>query len=204
MPRVHYLSFISNSTGTGLDGIQLTVRGRNAATPTAVYADSTTTTALATPILTVGGKADFWVDDQVAYNITASGTGFSAYTHYFDAVSAETVRKVALYARPAVTLTDGATITADAYLGTIFKVTLGGNRTIGAPTNPLDGKQIIFKFKQDATGNRTITWNSIFRFSTDLPTVTLSTPVGVTDMVAFIYDATDVKWDCTGAVKGFS
>jgi hypothetical protein len=39
---------------------------------------------------------------------------------------------------------------------------LTGNITIGAPLKAAPGKVIIFSFLQDATGSRTITWNSVF------------------------------------------
>ena len=42
----------------------------------------------------------------------------------------------------AVTLTDAATIATDASLGNLFRVTLGGNRTLGNPTNPVDGQKV--------------------------------------------------------------
>lgn len=73
------------------------------------------------------------------------------------------------------TLTDQATITTDASLGTIFTVTLGDNRTLGAPTNAVAGMKRIWRFKQDGTGSRTISLNAIFRVPTDIGSVTLST-----------------------------
>jgi hypothetical protein len=41
------------------------------------------------------------------------------------------------------TFTDGATITLDASLGTFFRGTLGGNRTLAAPSNGTDGQRIL-------------------------------------------------------------
>ena len=37
-----------------------------------------------------------------------------------------------------VNLTDATTIAVDASLGNDFRVTLGGNRTVGTPANPAD------------------------------------------------------------------
>jgi hypothetical protein len=105
---------------------------------------------------------------------------------------------------PTVFLTDAATIATNAALGKIFAVTIAGNRTMGAPTNPSAGQQIVYRIKQDATGSRTITWNAIFRFSDDTPTVTLSTIAGRTDYVAFTYNAADAKWDIAGVQKGLA
>ena len=64
-----------------------------------------------------------------------------------------------LRSKPLVrTLTDAATIAVNASLGDIFQVTLGGNRTIGVPTNPSTGQRITFVIDQDARGRRTLTW----------------------------------------------
>jgi hypothetical protein len=55
------------------------------------------------------------------------------------------------------TLTDAATIATNAALAPVFTVTLAGNRTLGVPTNPSDGMRRTWRFRQDATGTRTIT-----------------------------------------------
>lgn len=100
-----------------------------------------------------------------------------------------------------VALTDGATIATDASLGNLFTVTLGGNRTMAAPTNPTDGQVIRYRVTQDATGSRLITWNAAFRFGTTYPAPTLSTAAAKVDYVEFQYSAADSKWDCTGFAK---
>lgn len=62
-------------------------------------------------------------------------------------------------------LTDAATIAIDAAQGTTFTVTLAGNRTVGAPTNPSVGQRIKITAKQDGTGGRTLAWNAVFKVS---------------------------------------
>ena len=94
-----------------------------------------------------------------------------------------------------VTLTDAATIATDASLGNVFTVTLGGNRTLGAPTNPTNGQRITYVIRQDATGSRTLGYNAAFRFSTTRPSPTLTTTAAKTDYLEFIYNSTDSKWD---------
>ena len=101
-------------------------------------------------------------------------------------------------------LTDATTIAVDASLGDLFTVILGGNRTMGAPTNPVNGQKIMFKIEQDGTGSRTLSWNAIFRFSTDIPAPTITTASGDYDYVGFIYNSTDTKWDCIALVQGFA
>lgn len=55
-----------------------------------------------------------------------------------------------------VTLTDATTITWDMSTGIDFQVTLGGNRTLGNPTNTVVGRRGRIKVIQDATGGRTL------------------------------------------------
>jgi hypothetical protein len=55
------------------------------------------------------------------------------------------------------TLTDGANITYNAASGRNAKVTLAGNRTLDAMTNPTDGERGVLTVIQDATGTRGLT-----------------------------------------------
>lgn len=101
-------------------------------------------------------------------------------------------------------LTDAATITVNAAAGDLQTVTLGGNRTMAAPTNPVNGQMLMFKLKQDATGSRTVTWNAIYQFTTDLPSPTLSTAANISDYVGFIYDSVSTKWNCIAYALGYT
>lgn len=101
---------------------------------------------------------------------------------------------MAIFSSSEYALTDGATITIDAQMGTVFTVTLGGNRTFAAPTNPSTNQLIILRVKQDGTGTRTITWNAVFAFSTGLPAPTLTTTAGRTDILGFMYSTALSKW----------
>jgi hypothetical protein len=104
--------------------------------------------------------------------------------------------------RIVVALVDGANISVNAAAGDEFTVTLGGNRTIDAPTNPVNGDMILFRLTQDAGAPRTVTWNAIYDFSASLPAPVLSTGVGDVDYVGFIYDSSKVKWHCLAYVLG--
>lgn len=61
-------------------------------------------------------------------------------------------------------LTDGATITIDGNTGFNFRVTLGGSRTLANPTNMKAGQSGIIVVTQDATGSRTLSYGSNWRF----------------------------------------
>ena len=77
-----------------------------------------------------------------------------------------------------VVLTDAATIAVDASLGNDFRVTIAGSRTMGTPSNPVDGQKITFQVTQGTGGPFTITWGSGYEFSAGLPQPTLSTTAG--------------------------
>jgi hypothetical protein len=90
------------------------------------------------------------------------------------------------------TLTDGATIAWDVNASPVAKVTLGGNRTISAPSNSAGAGQFISLLViQDGTGSRTLTWNAVYEFASDTAP-TLTTTGGKGDLFVFRYNGT--KW----------
>lgn len=100
------------------------------------------------------------------------------------------------------TLTDGATINWDVANGYNAKVTLGGNRTMGAPTNVIEGITYTLAVIQDGTGNRTLTWESSFDWGAAGPPV-LSTTAGNIDLITcFAYDASSLRLMCN-AITGY-
>jgi hypothetical protein len=102
------------------------------------------------------------------------------------------------------TLTDGATISWDMAAGFNAKVTLGGNRTLGTPTNPKAGMTYCLAVIQDATGSRTMTWPSAFDWGTT-GAPTLTTTASKRDRITlFCTDAATPKFDAFLSGKGFS
>jgi hypothetical protein len=70
-------------------------------------------------------------------------------------------------------LTDAATIAVDMSVGNNFSVTLGGNRTLGNPTNLTAGQSGVIFITQDGTGSRTLAYSSYWDFpSQTAPTLT--------------------------------
>lgn len=94
-------------------------------------------------------------------------------------------------------LTDQATIATDASLGNIFTVTLGGNRTMGAPTNPHTGESITYQITQDGTGGRTLAWNAVFKQAWSDTGNTL----GKSSSISFWYNGTN--WLQQGAQSAY-
>lgn len=84
-----------------------------------------------------------------------------------------------------VALTDAGTIAFDWAAGINRAVTLGGNRTLGNPSNPKPGQWRRIQFTQDATGSRTITWDTQYVFPNG-GNIVLSTAANAIDTV-YIY-----------------
>lgn len=99
-------------------------------------------------------------------------------------------------------LADGVTINLDASQGNTFTVTLGGNRTLANPTNPVNGQKIMIVVTQDGTGNRTLSYGSAYDFGA-AGSPTLSTMAGKVDILGFVYIAALSKWCYLGTGMGY-
>ena len=88
----------------------------------------------------------------------------------------------------------------NAALSDYFRVTLGGNRTLGSPSNPTDGQGIVFEVIQDGTGSRTLAYGGAYSFPASIGTPVLSTTPAYHDFLAFRYDSGTTTWYCTGFV----
>lgn len=121
----------------------------------------------------------------------------STTTSFFKNVSAWS------YLTPTITLTPGATVTADASLGSHFRLTAAQNFTLNNPINAANSERLIFEIIQDGTGNRLITMDTKFAFGTDITGITLSTTAGKRDFLTVIYNSTTDRFYCVGFVKGY-
>lgn len=77
-------------------------------------------------------------------------------------------------------------------------VVLGGNRVFDNPTNMKDGGEYSMIVKQDATGNRTVTWDSSYKWPGGTPP-TLSTGANAIDIIEFECDGTNMYGNLKGA-----
>lgn len=107
------------------------------------------------------------------------------------------------------TLTDGANISWNVASGQKAKVTLGGNRTMNAVTNAVEGATYLLWVIQDGTGSRTLAWTTSgagsFDFGTEATPV-LTTTASRADLLAFeaITVGGTLKLRFAGIRKGFS
>jgi len=84
------------------------------------------------------------------------------------------------------TLTDAATIAVDLSLANNHTVTLGGNRTLGNPTNAEPGQTGSIFIVQDGTGSRTLTPDTNWHFAKGGAHPTFSTAANAVDRIDYI------------------
>ena len=112
--------------------------------------------------VTVSGAADFKT------NVSVSGTFIATGASRFD--STVTVSGKGKFMTgaltPIVTLTDANSVATDLNTGNVFYVTLGGNRTLAAPTETTTNIGAVGQIfiQQDGTGSRTLSYNTVFQF----------------------------------------
>ncbi|MES2904590.1 MAG: hypothetical protein V4696_10430, partial [Pseudomonadota bacterium] len=91
-----------------------------------------------------------------------------------------------------VALTDAATVDVDMSAGFNFSLTIGGNRTLGAPTNTKNGQAGEIIITQDGTGSRTLGYHANWKFAGGTEP-TLSTAAGAIDVLSYkVVSATSI------------
>jgi len=101
---------------------------------------------------------------------------------------------------PITTLTDATSIVVDFALGNNFLVTIGGNRTLAAPSNAVAGQTGQIYVVQDSTGNRTLAYNSVYQFVSGT-SPTLST--GAADVDILVYSTRSATTIDAALLKNF-
>lgn len=154
-------------------------------------------------LLNLGSDADFRAKNGVTG--VPNGTKFLRDDWSWNTIVIPNNTVVASMAKTAIDLVDAPNIVTNSLLGEMFKVVLGGNRTIDNPLNPwVDGQKLTYKLEQDGVGSRTVTWGAAFRFGTTFPEPGLSGGSNNTDYVSFKWNVENGLWDCVGVALGFT
>lgn len=109
---------------------------------------------------------------------------------------------------------NGITVLSEAYVASytpdirsgnnlLITMTLTGNITIANAVNATEGAEFTFRFLQDATGGRTISWGSAYRGSNDTSLPSTTSTANSTDYFAFKYNSVSSKADFVAPNKGF-
>lgn len=95
--------------------------------------------------------------------------------------------------------TTSGSVTPNWSNGPVQTITLNGNLTLNTPVNMSAGASVVLIIRQDATGLRTLTANSAYKFQAGMKT--LSTAGSAIDILSIFYDSTNYL--CSLA-KGYS
>lgn len=196
-------AFFKNNTGINFESVAgvaeavfsiSTANNVTLASPSASGGINLQTRASTGPINIIAGSSTGTITLQTggSTRLTIASTGIATFARAL--------------ASGVATLTDAANIALDASLGNHFRVTLAGNRTLNAPTNPTDGQRIAIEVIQDATGSRTLTLTTGalgFAFGTDIPSITLTTTANLRDFIECVYNSTTQRWYVVRFVKGY-
>ncbi len=89
------------------------------------------------------------------------------------------------------TLTDAATISWNLNTAQVATVTLAGSRTLANPTNMVAGGTYVLIVKQNASGNNTLGYSSVYKWA-DASIPVLSTAANAVDVLTFVSDGTNM------------
>lgn len=90
-----------------------------------------------------------------------------------------------------IALTDAATISWVVSTAQVAKVTLAGNRTMAAPTGMVNGAFYSLMVIQDGSGSKTMSWNSVFKWTSSTAPI-LTTTASAKDVFVFRSDGTNL------------
>ena len=173
-----------NITNTPTDGqflrctdINSTPRTLEWATPT----DTNTTVVVNDTAPQLGGNLNVSTDANTHRSIISSNNGDITLTP--NGTGTVEVKRASSAVN---TLTDAATIAVDLSLANNHTVTLGGNRTLGNPTNAEPGQTGSIFIVQDGTGGRTLTPDTNWHFAKGGAHPTFSTAANAVDRIDYI------------------
>jgi hypothetical protein len=173
-----------SSTPSGAVAGTIWLDTTNATNPTLKFYDGADNISLAT--IDYSANTVDWLDSSVSITgLSTSATGTVLTLSDSNILFA----KKGYFAEQ--TLTDGATIDWNLSTQQVAKVTLGGNRTLNAPTNQQAGAFYSLAIIQDGTGSRTLTFNSAYKF-TGATAPTLTTTASAKDIIIFKSDGTNL------------
>ena len=101
------------------------------------------------------------------------------------------------------TTASSATPTPNSDTDDVYTVTaLAAGATFGAPSGtPTNGQSLVIRIKDNGTA-RALDFNAAYRFSSDLAKP-ITTILGKTLYMGFMWNSTDSKWDCLAILNNF-
>lgn len=130
------------------------------------------------------------------------------YNRIIETVDSEVVRETSTQTltnkritQRVTTITSSSTPTPNADTTDEYTITaLAAAALLTNPTGtPTEGQTLLVRIKDNGTA-RALTFDTLYRFSTDQPAPT-TTVISKTMYLGFVYNFTDTKWDCLGYIN---
>lgn len=192
-------------TFTGTPNVPTATAGTNTTQAASTAFVAASFAPLASPALTGTGTAvNFTTSGALTINGTIAGSGLSTYLGTYlatpGAIGATTpagARFTFAYTAPVAVTFSATAMAVDCSLSNVFTTTFTAAVTV-APTfsNLKDGQTINWFITQDATGTRTMTWPTSFKWPGGSAGV-LSTAANSVDLLVATYRASTGFWYCS-------
>lgn len=138
---------------------------------------------------TTAGGVPLAKESALSSYVLTSAIGTTVQAYDADTAKTDVAQSFTAAQRAAVTtLTDAATIAVDFAVSNNWSVTLGGNRTLGNPTNQVAGQSGSIFVTQDGSGSKTLAYSSDWEFAGGTAP-TLSTAANAVDRIDYIVRA---------------
>lgn len=175
------------------------------AAPTAASVGAVPTTRVLTAGTGLTGGGDLTTDRTftVSYGTTAGTAAQGNDTRITGALQKSGGTMTGAFVPAVVLLSDAATILVNATLGNHFRVTLGGNRTLGNPTGAIDGQKLLFEIIQSGGGGNTLALDTKFAFGTTITAFTMTSTASKRDFIGVVYNSTADKFYVIALAQGY-
>ena len=175
-----------SSTPSGAVAGTIWLDTTNATNPTLKFYDGADNISLAT--IDYSANTVDWLDSSISITgLSTSATGTVLTLSDSNILFA----KKGYFAEQTLSIDSSNNVAWNLSTQQVAKVTLGGNRTLNAPTNQQAGAFYSLALIQDGTGSRTVTFNSAYKF-TGATAPTLTTTASAKDIIIFKSDGTNL------------
>lgn len=141
------------------------------------------------------GTGNFVIGPTFNGTFTDSGNG----TVYITKTGSDFTSYVGIPLPVLKAITASGSMATNCLLGNLFTVAMFADATLNAPSNPLPGMEITYRFDNSSGSAKAITWNAIFEAGAQsLPTTIAN---GKTIYVRFRYSSFWATWQCLQVVS---
>lgn len=186
----YFSSTSALASSAALTASQLVLGGGAGAAPASLGSLGTTTT------LYHGNASGAGSFASVAYADVASGAISTSANYRANAASTLLGPNAVWSAAGTVALTSGASVALDMSTGINYTLTIATAATLAAPSNTKVGQSGVIRVLQDATGSRTLAYNSAYKWSNGSACVITPAANAVTYIFYFTFSSSEILLNC--------